>query len=180
MAENSPSLQSKNSPLGNRDIEVFESPFEVDDKKNISSRRCPPVRSRRVGQKKGGPKRGQYEKEDRPFCFCNAQTHRLIGNCLTCGRIVCSEEGEGPCLFCGNDIAEVGSIHPLSLVGPTDELEHDEDVSDVHRDGLNSRLDEGDFRGRELEDDQLKRGISPFQNYLLFYSRPLISSHLVF
>ncbi|RXM97724.1 Activating signal cointegrator 1, partial [Acipenser ruthenus] len=35
-------------------------------------------------------------------CECLAQKHRLINNCLTCGRIVCEQEGSGPCLFCGS------------------------------------------------------------------------------
>ncbi|XP_029430276.1 activating signal cointegrator 1 isoform X3 [Rhinatrema bivittatum] len=34
-------------------------------------------------------------------CECLAQKHKLINNCLTCGRIVCEQEGSGPCLFCG-------------------------------------------------------------------------------
>ncbi|XP_061451061.1 activating signal cointegrator 1 isoform X2 [Rhineura floridana] len=34
-------------------------------------------------------------------CDCLAQKHKLINNCLTCGRIVCEQEGSGPCLFCG-------------------------------------------------------------------------------
>ncbi|KAG8440329.1 hypothetical protein GDO86_006181 [Hymenochirus boettgeri] len=33
-------------------------------------------------------------------CECLAQKHRLINNCMTCGRIVCEQEGSGPCLFC--------------------------------------------------------------------------------
>ncbi|XP_044306527.1 activating signal cointegrator 1 isoform X2 [Varanus komodoensis] len=33
-------------------------------------------------------------------CECLAQKHKLINNCLTCGRIVCEQEGSGPCLFC--------------------------------------------------------------------------------
>ena len=35
-------------------------------------------------------------------CRCQAQKHELINNCLKCGRIVCKQEGSGPCLFCGN------------------------------------------------------------------------------
>ncbi|MGH0115353.1 UNVERIFIED_CONTAM: hypothetical protein FKN15_006781 [Acipenser sinensis] len=35
-------------------------------------------------------------------CECLAQKHKLINNCLTCGRIVCEQEGSGPCLFCGS------------------------------------------------------------------------------
>lgn len=37
----------------------------------------------------------------RQKCDCQAQKHDLINNCLACGRIVCEQEGEGPCLFCG-------------------------------------------------------------------------------
>ncbi|XP_069812545.1 activating signal cointegrator 1 isoform X2 [Dendropsophus ebraccatus] len=35
-------------------------------------------------------------------CECLAQKHKLINNCINCGRIVCEQEGSGPCLFCGN------------------------------------------------------------------------------
>jgi hypothetical protein len=24
-----------------------------------------------------------------------------VNNCISCGKIVCEQEGEGPCLFCG-------------------------------------------------------------------------------
>lgn len=34
-------------------------------------------------------------------CECQAGKHKLINNCLKCGRIVCEQEGSGPCLFCG-------------------------------------------------------------------------------
>lgn len=34
-------------------------------------------------------------------CDCLAQKHNLINNCISCGRIVCEQEGSGPCLFCG-------------------------------------------------------------------------------
>ncbi|XP_045150891.1 activating signal cointegrator 1 [Echinops telfairi] len=35
-------------------------------------------------------------------CDCLGQKHKLINNCLICGRIVCEQEGSGPCLFCGS------------------------------------------------------------------------------
>ncbi|XP_071532178.1 activating signal cointegrator 1 [Panulirus ornatus] len=35
-------------------------------------------------------------------CDCQASKHRLINNCLKCGRIVCEQEGSGPCQFCGD------------------------------------------------------------------------------
>ncbi|XP_070542239.1 activating signal cointegrator 1-like isoform X2 [Ptychodera flava] len=34
-------------------------------------------------------------------CECQAQKHRLINNCLKCGRVVCEQEGSGPCYYCG-------------------------------------------------------------------------------
>ncbi|NXC38553.1 TRIP4 protein, partial [Penelope pileata] len=36
----------------------------------------------------------------RHACECLSQKHKLINNCLVCGRIVCEQEGSGPCLFC--------------------------------------------------------------------------------
>lgn len=38
----------------------------------------------------------------RHLCDCQAVKHKLINNCINCGRIVCEQEGSGPCLFCGN------------------------------------------------------------------------------
>ncbi|XP_018401936.1 PREDICTED: activating signal cointegrator 1 [Cyphomyrmex costatus] len=34
-------------------------------------------------------------------CNCEANRHALINNCLNCGRIVCVQEGSGPCFCCG-------------------------------------------------------------------------------
>ena len=34
-------------------------------------------------------------------CGCYGTEHRAIGNCLSCGRIHCSEEGPGKCFHCG-------------------------------------------------------------------------------
>lgn len=38
----------------------------------------------------------------RHLCNCQAAKHKLINNCIQCGRIICEQEGSGPCLFCGN------------------------------------------------------------------------------
>lgn len=38
----------------------------------------------------------------RHHCNCEAVKHKLINNCIKCGRIVCEQEGSGPCLFCGH------------------------------------------------------------------------------
>ncbi|KAK7486815.1 hypothetical protein BaRGS_00021962 [Batillaria attramentaria] len=37
----------------------------------------------------------------RSQCECQALKHKLINNCTNCGRVVCEQEGAGPCLFCG-------------------------------------------------------------------------------
>ncbi|XP_060963664.1 uncharacterized protein LOC133028917 isoform X2 [Cannabis sativa] len=42
-------------------------------------------------------------------CSCQARQHRLISNCLSCGKIVCEQEGEGPCSFCGSLVLGEGS-----------------------------------------------------------------------
>ncbi|EGG19593.1 hypothetical protein DFA_00171 [Cavenderia fasciculata] len=34
-------------------------------------------------------------------CECQATKHKLIGNCLNCGKVICEHEGNGPCKFCG-------------------------------------------------------------------------------
>ena len=36
-------------------------------------------------------------------CRCAARRHALLYNCLACGKIICAQEGRGPCLFCGCD-----------------------------------------------------------------------------
>ncbi|XP_075519491.1 uncharacterized protein LOC142553254 [Primulina tabacum] len=44
-------------------------------------------------------------------CSCQARRHRLISNCLSCGKIVCEQEGEGPCHFCGALVLREGSTY---------------------------------------------------------------------
>lgn len=44
----------------------------------------------------------QLKSANREMCHCQALIHNLLTNCSGCGRIICTEEGEGECLFCGN------------------------------------------------------------------------------
>ncbi|KDP31242.1 hypothetical protein JCGZ_11618 [Jatropha curcas] len=44
-------------------------------------------------------------------CLCQARRHRLVSNCLSCGKIVCEQEGEGPCCFCGALVLKEGSSY---------------------------------------------------------------------
>ncbi|XP_071794721.1 activating signal cointegrator 1-like [Asterias amurensis] len=51
---------------------------------------------------KEGEARSEIHLTGRHWCECQAQKHSLVANCLKCGRVVCSQEGSGPCLFCGS------------------------------------------------------------------------------
>lgn len=44
-------------------------------------------------------------------CSCQARQHRLVSNCLSCGKIICEQEGEGPCHFCGALVLREGSSY---------------------------------------------------------------------
>lgn len=44
-------------------------------------------------------------------CSCQARRHKLVSNCLSCGKIVCEQEGEGPCSFCGSLVLKEGSTY---------------------------------------------------------------------
>ncbi|KAI9556441.1 hypothetical protein GHT06_016229 [Daphnia sinensis] len=40
-------------------------------------------------------------------CECQASKHSLIRNCLECGRVICSQEGPGPCIFCTENMSSI-------------------------------------------------------------------------
>ncbi|GAB2269971.1 hypothetical protein Dimus_004887 [Dionaea muscipula] len=59
-------------------------------------------------------------------CSCQARRHRLVSNCLSCGKIVCEQEGEGPCSFCGSLVLKEGSTYAgldQSAVAPISDAE---------------------------------------------------------
>src|SRR6185369_3303010 len=47
----------------------------------------------------------------REECYCMGSEHAVLGNCLSCGKIICEFEGKNlPCLFCGEMfVGAVGS-----------------------------------------------------------------------
>lgn len=56
----------------------------------------------------------------RHLCNCEASKHKLVNNCMQCGRVVCEQEGSGPCLFCGNLVCtedELRTIESASQSG---------------------------------------------------------------
>jgi hypothetical protein len=99
----------------------------VNQKKNQQSTAVPPVKggnkkkiqqddegedqSSRTGTKKktkfynfygsDGQANDSVLLKGRNRCECQATKHKLINNCLNCGRIVCEQEGSGACFFCG-------------------------------------------------------------------------------
>ena len=48
-----------------------------------------------------GQARSSVRLPGRHPCECLGQKHQLVNNCTECGRIVCMQEGSGPCYFCG-------------------------------------------------------------------------------
>ncbi|KAI3736805.1 hypothetical protein L2E82_26792 [Cichorium intybus] len=58
-------------------------------------------------------------------CSCQARRHRLVSNCLSCGKIVCEQEGEGPCSFCGALVLREGSTYAglEEEIGPLSDAE---------------------------------------------------------
>lgn len=58
-------------------------------------------------------------------CSCQARRHKLVSNCLSCGKIVCEQEGEGPCSFCGALVLREGSTYAGldDLAGPLSDKE---------------------------------------------------------
>ncbi|KAK3924882.1 Activating signal cointegrator 1 [Frankliniella fusca] len=49
----------------------------------------------------------------RHVCQCQAGKHKLVNNCVKCGRIVCEQEGQGPCFFCGSLVCSPESMKVL-------------------------------------------------------------------
>ncbi|XP_021358505.1 activating signal cointegrator 1-like isoform X2 [Mizuhopecten yessoensis] len=49
-----------------------------------------------------GQEKSVLQIPGRHSCECQAAKHKLINNCLQCGRVVCDQEGSGPCFHCGN------------------------------------------------------------------------------
>lgn len=56
----------------------------------------------------------------RAICYCMCTLHPLVNNCVSCGKIVCEQEGEGPCMFCGNWV-DRETIYDLNEIGEEDE-----------------------------------------------------------
>ncbi|TRY66963.1 hypothetical protein TCAL_05511 [Tigriopus californicus] len=51
---------------------------------------------------KDGVAKDMIMRQGRHPCECQTLKHALVNNCTDCGRIVCEQEGSGPCMFCGS------------------------------------------------------------------------------
>ena len=51
----------------------------------------------------------------RRVCLCQGVKHGVLANCLKCGKINCTEEGYGPCLFCGNELIFSNSVNNYTV-----------------------------------------------------------------
>ena len=69
--------------------------------------------------------KGSFVFQQGKPCPCQARQHRLVSNCLSCGKIVCEQEGEGPCSFCGALVLKEGSTYAglEESMAPTSEAE---------------------------------------------------------
>eukprot|EP01102_Stenamoeba_stenopodia_P013618 TRINITY_DN4442_c0_g1_i3.p1 TRINITY_DN4442_c0_g1~~TRINITY_DN4442_c0_g1_i3.p1 ORF type:complete len:273 (-),score=85.10 TRINITY_DN4442_c0_g1_i3:6-824(-) len=61
-------------------------------------------KSKKAQEKQSLNQQGELYLPGRNVCDCQARRHPLLGNCLWCGKIICKQEGEGPCLFCGHEV----------------------------------------------------------------------------
>lgn len=65
------------------------------------------VKHQSAGKRSGGD---SLQPSGRAACHCQATTHPLFTNCTACGKIVCQQEGEGPCYFCGSMVTAAGTF----------------------------------------------------------------------
>uniref|UniRef100_A0A0G4H999 ASCH domain-containing protein n=1 Tax=Chromera velia CCMP2878 TaxID=1169474 RepID=A0A0G4H999_9ALVE len=121
-------------------------------------------------------RKGDGRASARVQCLCQASQHPLVGNCLSCGKIVCEQEGPGPCLFCGIEVksreavangnAEIDEELRRALKFSDKMVEFDRDAAkrtkvyddqtDWYSEGRNQWLTE-DQRAKALEKDRAIR-----------------------
>eukprot|EP01113_Clastostelium_recurvatum_P042307 TRINITY_DN6849_c0_g3_i2.p1 TRINITY_DN6849_c0_g3~~TRINITY_DN6849_c0_g3_i2.p1 ORF type:complete len:227 (+),score=30.64 TRINITY_DN6849_c0_g3_i2:60-683(+) len=95
------------------DVKVYKKSTKEDDGiKKAPKQKNPDA----AGSKKRGNKQQPVNLQDldnmvmpgRRSCDCQAARHALLTNCLGCGKVVCMQEGFGPCLFCNFYVRQPG------------------------------------------------------------------------
>lgn len=96
-------------------------------------------------------------------CDCQASKHKLINNCLKCGRIICEQEGSGPCPFCRNLVATNEEVELL---------EHGSRKSEALQKRLfsekNALIKEGLVSSSNKQSDGLRRAVEHKNKLLEF------------
>ena len=93
----------KGKAAKSREGPVREGPPVVGGAAAVTSLRKSGKKQQQAVTAKGIEGLGRALKAGRHPCDCNARRHELLYNCLSCGKVICAQEGPGPCLFCGND-----------------------------------------------------------------------------
>ena len=87
---------------------MYRKNAQVDEKTLIMSEKKKQQQKDSKLQKKQAQKKQQQQQQkqqqqiiNKQSCDCLATEHTLVGNCLNCGKIICSFENF-PCSFCGH------------------------------------------------------------------------------
>ncbi|KAL3865392.1 hypothetical protein ACJMK2_042783 [Sinanodonta woodiana] len=102
---------TKDSHKKSNVVNGFVNSSVTEDKKHVPAQKYEDSQKEHGGSKKKQKYLPLYSQEGqaktvihlpgRHTCECQASKHKLINNCLQCGRVVCEQEGSGPCHFCG-------------------------------------------------------------------------------
>ena len=120
-SNNNSSNNNNNNIVGMENMEVYkkdDSQFNdfVFKKEKKPKAKAPPVKNQQQNQQQN--KKNKLKKEEtqfkREYCECQAMVHELLGNCVSCGRIICSKEGWGPCMTC-KFIMEIESYNNIEM-----------------------------------------------------------------
>lgn len=68
-------------------------------------------------------------------CDCQGRRHNLVNNCLGCGKIICEQEGEGPCSFCGSEVWHRDRPRQ-HFRGPSEQISESEEKANVLKNKL--------------------------------------------
>ncbi|KAL4121593.1 hypothetical protein QTP88_014078 [Uroleucon formosanum] len=97
------SVQNTRPSKKNSKSSVNEDPQKTNTTSNQKKKESKPKNKKYVDiYTDEGLNRQEVFLKGRHKCNCQASRHGLVNNCLDCGRIVCKQEGSGPCVICGN------------------------------------------------------------------------------
>lgn len=96
------SVQNTRPPKQNSKSSVKEDSQKPNTTSNQKKKESKPKNKKYVNiYTDEGLNRQEVFLKGRHKCNCQASRHGLVNNCLECGRVVCKQEGSGPCVICG-------------------------------------------------------------------------------